>query len=50
VLSFEFLEKTLMFWRIICWKCQILSSLIDIKTYPVVLVCKFLICSARNQT
>jgi hypothetical protein len=34
------LEKTLMFWRILCWKCQILSSLIEnllnIKTYTVI--------------
>jgi hypothetical protein len=40
VLSFEILEKTLMFWRILCWKCQILSSLIEnllnIKTYTVI--------------
>jgi hypothetical protein len=37
---FEILEKTLMFWRILCWKCQILSSLIEnllnIKTYTVI--------------
>jgi hypothetical protein len=40
VLSFEILEKTLMFWKILCWKCQILSSLIEnllnIKTYTVI--------------
>jgi hypothetical protein len=40
VLSFENLEKTLMFWRTLCWKCQILSSLIEnllnIKTYTVI--------------
>jgi hypothetical protein len=38
--TFEIFEKTLMFWRILCWKCQILSSLIEnllnIKTYAVI--------------
>jgi hypothetical protein len=36
----KILEKTLMFWRILCWKCPILSSLIEhllnIKTYTVI--------------